>query len=347
MTARFSLYPIVVLLIGLFSGPAFGQQYYPQQQPAQQYPQAAGPQRPVYQQPGQGTQPIAQPQQTYPRRPAQTVPANAGAVISRNTPTLQRRNPAPVNKAFTPLTPAQQAELDAFLKRWEEASRKQKRITIEFNRFELRPAYAPPTEPEAPVRINQGKADFEASGKWMWKVDREWVDGKLVDSPVTEHFVCDGRSLFEYKAADKTVIQHVMADEMKGHNMVRAMLPFLFTTDVKKLKDRYFLSLVPFADPKIVCIKAEPRYQKEAANFVGALMLVDLTKMEPTGMQIFLPGGTDSFKYQFTKVEVNPKNPSELFSDPFKGKIPSGWTSSVEQMSEMEMTNRPPAGPTR
>ncbi len=350
MTARFSLNAILVLLIGLLSGSAFGQQYYPQQQqqPAQRYPQAAGPQRPVYQQPAQRTaQPVAQPQQTYPRRPAQTVPANAGAVISRNTPTLQRRNPALVNKAFTPLTPAQQAELDAVLKRWEEASRKQKRITIEFNRFEFKPAFAPANKPKDPVRINQGKADFEASGKWMWKVDREWVDGKSVESPVTEHMVCDGQALYEFNENDKSVTKHVMSDEMKNENMVRAMLPFLFSTDMSKLKNRYFLSLLPQSDPNAVCIQAEPRYQNEAANFSRARMILDLKKMEPTGMQIILPNGSDYFSYQFIKVDINPRNPTELFSDPFKAKIPDGWTVQVDQLSNTEMTNRPPAGPTR
>ena len=348
MTARFSLYAILVLLIGLSSAPAFGQQYYPQQQPAQQYPQAAGPQRPVYQQPAQGpTQPVAQPQQTYPRRPAQTVPANAAAVIPQNTPTLQRRNPAPVNKPFPQLTPAQQAELDAVLTRWEEASRKQKRITIEFNRFEFKPAFAPANNPRAPVRINQGRADFDASGKWMWKIDQDWDNGKFVESAIPEHMVCDGQAIYEYDKANTRVTKHVMSDEMKNENMVRAMLPFLFSTDMSKLKNRYFLSLLPQSDPNAVCIQAEPRYQNEAANFRYARMMLDLKKMEPTGMQIVLPNGTDSFSYQFTKVEINPRNPTELFSDPFKAKIPDRWDVVVEQMSEMEMTNRPPAGPTR
>lgn len=350
MTARFSLYAILVLLMGLSSAPAFGQQYYPQQQqqPTQQYSQAAGPQRPVYQQPAQRpTQPVAQPQQTYPRRPVQTVPANAAAVIPLNTPTLRRRNPALVNKAFSQLTPAQQAEVDAVLKRWEEASRKQKRITIEFNRFEFKPAFAPQNNPKAPVRINQGKADFEASGKWMWKVDQDWNGSKYVESSTPEHMVCDGQAIFEYDNANKCVTKYVMSDEMKKENMIRAMLPFLFSTDMSKLKNRYFISLLPQSDPNRVCIQAEPRYQNEAANFSCARMMLDLRKMEPTGMQVILPNKTDYFSYEFKKVEINPRNPTELFSDPFKAKIPDGWTVQVDQLSNTEMTNRPPAGPTR
>jgi hypothetical protein len=131
--------------------------------------------------------------------------------------------------------------------------------------------------------------------------------------------------------------------------MIRAMLPFLFGTDLRHLRDRYFIRLLKF--PNLpeghVCIDAWPRFLEEAQNYTNARMIVDMAKMEPTGLMLTIPGGKISYRYQFTDVHINPKNAIELINDPFKFKLPSGWKTYVEQMPGVEVSNRPVAGPTR
>ncbi len=275
------------------------------------------------------------------------MPPAGAAIVPQNTPTLQRRAPQGVNAAFPQLTPEEQAEVDSVLQKWEEASKTHKRIAIEFNRFEFKPAFAPANNPNAPLHIDRGNADFSSTGKWMWSIRGEWVNNKVVEGQRTELMVFDGKSIYEFNYPEKSVTQHILSDDMKGEEMIRAMLPFLFGTDMNKLKQRYFIRVLKLADEKTVCLEAWPRFQDEASNFRVARMIIDLSKMEPTGLKLTMPDGSNSYSYEFTKVDINPRSPIDLFNDPFKVKIPSGWSTHVEQMPAAEVTNRPPASVTR
>ena len=348
MTARITHFALLVSLIGTHGSSALGQQYQPQPT-GQQYAQPAGPQRQA-QQPGRRSMQNAAQPQGYPSPAAQAGPRGASAIVPQNTPRLERRVSQTVNAPFQ-LTPAQQAEVDRVLKRWEEASKKHKRIVIEFNRFEIKPALAPPSNPNAPLHVDQGKADFTSSGKWLWSIRGEWVGSNVVEGQRAERIVFDGKSIYEYDYTEKVINQHILGEDMKGEDMVRAMLPFLFGTDMKHLKERYFIRLSKAPKEGEICIDAWPRFLDEARNYRSARMILDWAKMEPTGLRLTLPNGTDSYSYEFTKVDINPTNPLDplnLLTDPFKVKAPSGWTTHVETMpADAQMSTRPAPGPTR
>ena len=116
--------------------------------------------------------------------------------------------------------------------------------------------------------------------------------------------------------------------------------PATETADRNELKKRYFIRLTKLADKDAVCIDAWPRFQDEARNFKMARMMLDLSKMEPMGLLLMMPNGTDYYSYKFEKVDINPKNPLDLLNDPWKVKIPAGWTTRVEQMPGPQMGNR-------
>jgi hypothetical protein len=349
MTARITHIALLVSLIGISYGSAFGQ-YYPQQS-GQQNPQAAGqqqygPQRPSYPPAQRPMQPPAPTQGPYQGAPGQPMPPGASAIVPQNTPTLERRAPHTANAPFQ-LTAAEQAEVDAVLKRWGEASQKHKRITLVFYRFENGP-----NERAEIVQkhLDQGRADLTSSGKWLWHIQGEITDRGLVEGQREEKILCDGQSIYEFNFSGKTVTQHILAEDMRGDDMVRAMLPFLFGTDLRRLRERYFIRLLKF--PNLpeghVCIDAWPRFLEEAQNYANARMIVDMAKMEPTGLMLTIPGGKISYRYQFDQVHINPKNAIEIINDPFKFKLPSSdWKTYVEQMPAAEMSNRPVAGPPR
>lgn len=346
MMARITLFALLLSSFGVLRDTALGQQYQPPQT-GQQYPQPAGPQRYSQQPTQRPMQTVTQPQ--YQGSAGQVAPRGASAIVPQNIPRLERRTPQTVNTPFQ-LTPAQQADVDRVLKRWEDVSKTQKRIVIDFNRFEFKPALASPANPNAPLHIDQGKADFTSSGKWMWSIRGEWVGSKVVEGQRAEKMVFDGESIYEFDYAGKVVNQHILTEDMKGEDMVRAMLPFLFGTDMNKLKNRYFIRLLKAPGEGQICIDAWPRFLDEARNYKSARMIVDWAKMEPTGLQLTLPNGTDSYSYEFTKVEINPKNPLDplnLITDPFKVKAPSGWTTHVEKMADTQMSSRSVNGPTR
>ena len=346
MMARITLIVFLVAAISILHNTAFGQQYQVPQT-RQQYPQPAGPQR-YTQQPAQS--PAQTPAQSQYRGSAgQTVPQGASAIVPQNTPRLERRVPQTVQAPFQ-LTSAQQAEVDRVLKRWEDVSKTHKRIVIEFNRFEFKPALASAANPNAPLHVDQGRADFTSSGKWMWSIRGEWVGSKVVEGQRAEKMLFDGESIYEFDYAGKVVNQHILSEDMQGEDMVRAMLPFLFGTDMNELKRRYFIRLSKAPNEGQICIDAWPRFLDEARNYKSARMIVDWAKMEPTGLRLVLPNGTDSYSYEFTEVDINPKNPLDplnLLSDPFKVKVPSGWTTHVEKLADTQVSSRPANGPTR
>ncbi len=342
MTARITLFALLVSSIGIHGGLALGQQYQPT---GQQYAQPAGPQR-YTQQPAQSTAQT----QGYRGQTGQRIPQDASAIVPQNTPRLERKASPTVHAPFQ-LNAADQAEVDRVLKRWEEVSRTHKRIVIEFNRWEFKPAFAPPSNPNAPIHIHQGKADFTSSGKWMWNIRSEWDGSKFVEGEGAERMVFDGKSIYEFDYSQNVVNQHILDENMKGEDMVRAMLPFLFGTDRDDLKKRYFIRLLKAPNEGEICIDAWPRTLEESRNYKNARMILNWVKMEPTGLMLTLPNGTDRYSYEFTKVDINPKNlldPLKMLSaDPFKVKIPSGWKTHVERMPDPQMANRPAADATR
>ncbi len=382
MTARNTLRALFLLLMVVCCTPAFGQ-YYPQQptqqsptagpprpnyqvaqavpqsatpapgayQPAppQPYSQAAGPPRPAYP-PSQPVGQSAAPSQgAYQGAPSQPAPQGASAVVPQNAPTLERRAPQLVTTVFPQLTPDEQARVDDVLNRWEQASRKHQRITIEFFRFEFKPVFT--NMQNVPYHIDQGEADFDSSGKWLWKIKGEIVKGKLVEGQRAEQMLFDGTSIYEFNYPGQVVTQYVLDDDMKGEDMVRAMLPFLFGTDVQKLKERYFIRLldVPNLAKDEVCIDASPRFIDEARNYINARMILDMAKMKPTGLMLTLPTGNESYRYQFADVKINPMNPLDLIQRPrpFAFKLPSGWATEVKKMSAAEVTSHPQPNATR
>jgi len=320
MTSRTTLLAVLVLAIHAGSGFAQTQPQTPLHGPVQPYAQ-------------QATRPAA-------AQPA--APAGAAAVVPQNVPTLQRRAPASIRQTFQ-LTPADQGVVNDVLNRWEELSKDHKRLSIKFNRFEFNATFA--ESPNKPIHIDHGEARFEAPDKWLWEIKGEYVDGKLVEGQRAERFVCDGKSIHEFNYNDKTVTQHMLANDTSGTDLIKSVLPFLFGPKADDLNRRYAIRLIAFPGlPKDhICIDAWPRFQQEARNYNNAQLILRWSDMQPTGMRLVLPTETDKISYEFTEVKINDNNPLNLLNDPFKVKAPSGWTLHVEQMPSAQVGARPAA----
>lgn len=345
---------IFAILVGGSHGSARAQQPHYAQPPAPAYNQSAsqpGAQRAeASPQSVQSTHPSRNLQTSLVSQPSGGQPISPGpaSIVPRNTPTLERREPLATASAPFHLTPDQQAQVDEILTQWDEASRKRHRFACEFFRFDFVPAFS--SSPDVPLHIDQGEACFSAPDKWMFAIHGEFVENKLVEGQRAERWVCDGKSIYEFDYPGKTVIQHRLSDDMKGEDLVRALLPFLFNPDHASLKSRYFIRLVNFSGlaEGHACIDAWPRYQDEARNFRNAQVIIRLADMQPTAMMLVMPNGTDSHRYQFTKVKINSNNLLDRFlNDPFQVKIPVGWKKHVEQIPAAEVGNRPEAASRR
>jgi len=121
------------------------------------------------------------------------------------------------------------------------------------------------------------------------------------------------------------VRRYKLPPDLQGKAIADGPLPFVFTTDAKRLKQRYFMRVVtpPDVDGQ-VWIEAYPRYQRDAAEFSKVEVILQSKDMTPYAIQLTEPNKKDRKVYQFQNVVINPR--WRLFGgNSFNGSLPLGW----------------------
>ena len=99
--------------------------------------------------------------------------------------------------------------------------------------------------------------------------------------------MCDGKSIFEYKPAQKQVEEHRLPRELQGKAIANSPLPFLFGAEAQKLKQRYFIRIVTPQDVQDqIWLEAYPRFQQDAANFHHAQFVITTRGMSPFALML-------------------------------------------------------------
>ncbi|NLX94801.1 MAG: TIGR03009 domain-containing protein [Rhodopirellula sp.] len=239
---------------------------------------------------------------------------------TQNRPSQQTAPPQQVPARFQ-LTPHENAELNRALKVWEQASNQVKTFESDFHRFTYDAAFGDPTKPI----VDQGHLMYSAPDKGMFRVE----------GPRPEHWICDGKAIFEYNFQSKQLVEHRLPPELHGKAISDGPLPFLFGANAEKLKQRYFMRITtpPDKNGKEVWLEAYPRFQQDAANFQSADVILSVGGMQPTAVQIWEPGGKQRKVYEFKGIQVNQKNLfGFLKGDPFVARLPGlDWKHVVEE----------------
>ncbi len=232
------------------------------------------------------------------------------------------------------LSPAEQANLERVLKAWEERSAAIKTFECDFTRWEFDPVAASPNEP---ARISRGKILYAAPDKGLFRVDEEVREGRFQPAVLPERWLCDGRSVYEYRFETKQVVETVLPPELRGKAITEGPLPFLFGASAESLLRRYYMRIItPNNVRDEIWLEAHPKYQQEAANFLKAELILKLPNMDVFALQVFYPSAHPSTQarkvYQFERLKVNAVDPLRLFKeDPFKPNLPDrSWSQTVE-----------------
>jgi TIGR03009 family protein len=296
---------------------------------AQQYPPNGGNPQPSGEnvQPGSPNQPV-QPQlptleQRAPREEMQQPDMQPPAPRQP----AQAQPPAP---PFT-LTPQEQAQVEQLLKLWERKNRDIKTFDCKFKRWVYDTVFGRADQARF---VELGLIKYASPDRGMFRIDTTDRDGKEmpIDDARAEHWISDGKAIIEFSHVKKQVIVHKLPPELQGKAIADSPLPFMFGSDAQKLKQRYFLRLVPPPDNRDdhICLEAYPRHQQEAANFHHAQFIIDAQRMEPYGLRLVQPNGKDFIVYVFYEIVVN--DPLRMFrGDPFRPITPSGWQSIIEE----------------
>ncbi len=231
------------------------------------------------------------------------------------------------------LTPQQQALLNQILLNWEKQSDSIRTYTCKFGRWEVNEVFGP-AEHHFVLSEAHGEIKFKSPGYGSYYItdQTEWDKGKNAYTARTEaldHWVCDGKSIFEYNHEKRQLIERQLAPEFQGKAITDGPLPFVFGTKADQLKRRYWMKDITPAElvNKEIWLEAWPRFQRDSANFQHAIIVLNQNNYMPSALRIVLPDGKNKQDYKFDNTKVD--NPLVNLTTFFAPRPPLGWTKVV------------------
>lgn len=293
---------------------------------------------------GQQT-PAAYPQGIYPSGQNTTVAPSASQAAQIGNQPGQVEPSATANSLGPPfeLTEVEKQFVDQILQMWEDQSSQINTFDCQFERWEYDPVWGPGNK--IPLIKSVGQLTYSKPDKGSFKINeiRRWTkndpaqelwepgDWVLQKHEIGEHWVCDGKAIYEYNHGKKQLVVTPLPPEMRGKSIVDGPLPFLFGADADKLNRRYWIrSKQGKADT--IWLEAYPRTQADAANYHHVDIMLQRKTMLPTALQVHMPNGQSRAVYMFQNPTVNGtlnKLFGSLFSAP---RTPLGWKRVVQEL---------------
>jgi len=285
------------------------------------------------------------------------------------TAQLQAQQPSPSQQSLPPQAPPgfqlnqlEQAYLDEVLAAWQRESGKIITFECSFQRLEYNVAFGP--GPNIPLNVNKGQLSYHRPDKGSFQITEiktfqakpappgqpqpDKIEGDWVKQPnaVGEHWVCDGKAVYEYRHEQKQLVERPIPPHLQGQGIADGPLPFLFGAEPEKLKQRYWMRIEQQLnkDPNVIWIVAQPKGQAQAADFSKVEVMLDRQRLLPTAMQVHLPNGSRHvYLFDIANAEVNSPlaRLGAIFQRP---RVPLGWQRVVEEMpvQQAAQPNAPP-----
>jgi TIGR03009 family protein len=282
----------------------------------------------------------AQPNPLRGAQPDQPVQPQTPVLVPRIRQVPAEQTPAapqPPKAPFT-LTAQEEAKVDQVLKQWEQRNQDTKTFDCDFKRWIYDTVFGSADQAKF---IESGVIQYAAPDRGKFFVERAEKDGKEspIDDARADHWICDGKSIFEFSPQKKQVIEHKLPPELQGKAIANSPLPFLFGAEAKNLKERYFIRIItPPNETTQIWLEAYPRLQQGAASFHHAIFVIKSEGMSPHALRLYQPNGKDYTTYQFYNIVVN--DPFRPFKgDPFRAHVPLGW----QMVPDTAAPNAPPS----
>lgn len=330
--------------------PADRQSAYAERGPAQRPPNeprpASPPQRARY-----GEQGVAGPAAADPR---QTPPTRKTALSFPGLP-VQKRPAAPSRPApGFQLSPEDQSVAEMVLKKWEKKNAVIKTFTCTFTVWEYNDGLQlNPQAPKDPQR-RKGKLNYAAPDKGMYQVDPYPKEDDGSGGGGGEHWICDGKAIYEVRDAQKEIVEMPLPEHLQGQAIADAPLPFVFGSTADKMLQRFWIRVstprrnftqIPLQEGQVL-LEALPKTQQDAANFQLVQVIFQEQDMTLYAINQFLPNHRPDSEHRLSYVFDPPSinSPLERLKNLFiKPTNKFGYTHRVEKPPAVEP---PPPGPT-
>lgn len=221
------------------------------------------------------------------------------------------------------LTPEQEVQTDSVLKRWETFSTGIRTFESEFSRILYVVSFQHAGQLDR--RVEHGEIRYEAPDRGMFSVHNHQGE------PI-EKWLCDGKSVFEYKFTQKQIDQHELPPEMQGKGITQGPLPFLFGASSEELKRRYYIRQVqPPAEqvrPGQVWLEAFPKTAEDAAEFQRAEMIITFVpEVRPLAIKLH-KANKEQHVYIFSQKDMKVNRTQWL---------PNSWAPTLAEKMKMKL----------
>lgn len=254
------------------------------------------------------------------------------------------------------LPPAHQEYLDRLLVYWEFKSKQVNKFRCDFERWEFDRQFGPKEADGRPIAATYGTGTikYERPDKGSFKVEQLgfYTPPKAAGAKPTydarpnefgDHWVCDGKSVFEFLPLQKIMRETQLPLQMQGQAIANGPLPFMFGAQADKLKRRYAMQVITPGEAKDqYWIEAWPRTRADAENFRFVEVIISAKDYLPEAMRMYGQNGSWTvFSFHERKVNGALDNIIAIWPQAFiKPELPAGWKREVVNMNQPQ-----PMGP--
>lgn len=234
--------------------------------------------------------------------------------------------------------------LDQVLKYWEHRTSEIQRYRCRFKRWEYDVNWV--GNPDVAKTFAEGVIKYAAPDKGLFHVEKasqvvlplpngQPPKYKPLDPTLNEHWVCDGKSLFEFDGRNRQLIQRELPPEMQGRQIVEGPLPFLFGAKAETIKQRYWVRvIVPPPKKNAFWLEAIPKTSDDAANFKMIHIIIAEEDFLPEGMVLYHRNQAKT-TFSFEEREANWNDLIEKLNlfhrEFFEPATPQGWKKVVDR----------------
>ncbi len=274
----------------------------------------------------------------------------AGQSVAQLPPQQQTAQQAPTPPPAFRLNAIEQAYLDQVLTKWEQSSNQVQTFSCPFRRYVYN-AFSPAAG--IPASIEEGEISYQKPDKGSFKISQisRWQaqpvepgyqgppkgQHEVDPTAIGQHWVCDGKAIYEYKPNEKKLIEQPIPPHLQGKSIVNTPLPFVFGAEAEQLKRRFFMKAwqARQADgspnPNVLQLSAVPKTIADAAEYQMVEIQLDQRTLTPLGMNIVRPDGSrNAYVFYKDKAQVN-NTLDQVWNALFaKPRTPIGWTKVID-----------------
>ena len=261
--------------------------------------------------------------------------------------------------AWLPLDPQVQRWVDDVLVEWEKVSSQVHYFECKFERWEFEPVFGP-RDGKTPKSYATGDIKYQEPDKGSFRVQKlqtyvapaapgEKPRFVVPKDEFGEHWVCDGKSIFEYDNRQKKLIERILPKEMQGKAIADGPLPFLFGAKAAVINARYWIRPAPDKPQNAAneyWLEAWPKSRQDAANFKFVKIVIAQNDFMPSALSVYMPNydakrNPARMDYKFDSRKATEKGSPRILQQMrfwekefFEPQLPFGWKKEVQNLNE-------------